>query len=82
MQLRAIAADEGAGPARAITLTRPLRDTAALAGATVILRLSCDKTIAGCARWGNALNFGGHPQMGPQNLSIPTRETNAAGGKK
>jgi uncharacterized phage protein (TIGR02218 family) len=82
LQLRAIAADTGSGPARSITLTRPLRDTAALAGATLTLRLACDKTIAGCSRWGNTPNFGGHPQMGPQNLSIPTRETNAAGGKK
>jgi hypothetical protein len=82
LQLRAIAADEGTGTDRVITLTRALRDTAALAGAPVILRLACDKTMAGCARWGNAPNFGGHPQMGPQNLSIPTRETSAAGGKK
>jgi hypothetical protein len=82
MQLRAIAADDTTGDERDIVLTRPLRDTTALVGATVTLRLSCGKTIADCARWGNTPNFGGHPQMGPQNLSIPTRETSPAGGKK
>jgi hypothetical protein len=62
------------------TLKRPLRGAAA--GLPLSVRPHCSGTVAECKLAGNFANFGGHPRMGGANLSLPTRETQPAGGKK
>lgn len=64
----------------ALTLKRPLR--AAPGGAAVSFMPFCTGTKAECQFWGNYINFGGHPDIGAKNLSVPRREVNVQGGKK
>lgn len=61
-------------------LKAPLRN--APAGLAVTFRPDCDGSISACQARQNFVNFGGHPHMGPANLSIPQRQTNTSGGKK
>ncbi|EIQ01642.1 Phage hypothetical protein [Opitutaceae bacterium TAV1] len=54
----------------------------AAAGAAATLRPACRGTVAECKAWGNYVNFGGHPHMGAQNISLPERAKKSQGGKK
>ena len=80
-ELRAILASARLGAGRwQLTLKRPLRNIQP--GDTITLQPACSGTIAECQRYNNYINFGGHPHMGPENLSLPSKETSPAGGKK
>lgn len=68
------------GERHRITLKRALRS--AQPGLEIKLRPHCSGTVAECKRYGNYINFGGHPFINGHNLSLPTRETAPAGGKK
>lgn len=62
-------------------LKRPLRQV--VVNAAVTFRPYCSGTRAECdEKYGNYINFGAHPHIGPQNLSVPTREESAQTGKK
>lgn len=63
-----------------ITLKRALRH--AVPGLDASLRPHCSGTANECVRYGNYINFGGHPHISGRNLSLPTREVAPAGGKK
>ena len=80
-QLRVIALSVlNGGGSWTFMLKRPLRGAAASLPLSV--RPHCSGTVAECKLVGNFANFGGHPRMGGANLSLPTRETQPAGGKK
>lgn len=56
-----------------LTLKRALR--LAGVGSEVIFMPACSGTRAECTRYGNRKNYGAHPHIGPDNLSLPTQET-------
>jgi hypothetical protein len=69
----------GAGQHR-LTLDRPFKTAAT--GLAVGLQPNCSGTWDECGRYGNQINYGGHRDIGDKNLSLPTRQTNMAAGKK
>lgn len=80
-ELRMISRSALAGGGRhTLALMSPF--SAAVAGVAVALRPTCRGTVAECKAWGNYTNFGGHPHMGSQNISIPERAKKSEGGKK
>ncbi|AHF94610.1 hypothetical protein OPIT5_29230 [Opitutaceae bacterium TAV5] len=84
-QVRQIVAVAGSVNARQITLRSPLRALPAplaLTGRPVTLMAACDGTPDACKARGNYINFGGHPHIGPDNLSLPSYNTSDAIGKK
>ena len=72
--------DQGAGQQRFV-LKRPFRDLEE--GQTFTFRPNCGGTWSECkTKFANAINYGGHRHVQPDNPSLPTRETNVATGKK
>lgn len=69
-----------AGNKMLLTLRSPLRN--APANLVVSFRPDCAGTPADCDARGNYINFGGHPHIGPDNLSLPSYNTSEAMGKK
>ncbi len=63
-----------------LTLKTPLRN--AMVNTKLTLRPGCPGTCAFCKSVKNFINFGGHPHMGPQNISVPQRASSGSGGKK
>jgi hypothetical protein len=55
-----------------LTLRSPLRD--ATPDRAITFRPDCDGTMAACQARGNFDNFGGHPHIGAENLSLPAYE--------
>ncbi|MBI3886163.1 MAG: phage BR0599 family protein [Opitutae bacterium] len=73
-------ADLGGGQ-QTFTLQRPF--AAVAAGDVLTFMPYCGGTGAECeTKFGNYLNFGGHPHIAGRNLSIPRRETTPTAGKK
>lgn len=67
------------GNAITLTLKTPLLGFAQ--GMIATIRPDCDGSVSICrTRYDNLINFGGHPRMGPQNLSLPS--VTADGGSK
>ncbi|HEY0966923.1 MAG TPA: phage BR0599 family protein [Opitutaceae bacterium] len=71
--------DLGGGQQR-LTLQRAFRGLAV--SDTITFRPGCSGTWTECQRFGNTVKYGGHRHIGPDNISVPARETNTAGGKK
>ncbi|MBX3736749.1 MAG: phage BR0599 family protein [Candidatus Didemnitutus sp.] len=71
--------DLGGGTQR-LTLDRAFRG--AVVGTVVTFRRSCSGTWTECDAFGNTDNYGGHPEVGDENISVPQRESNMTGGKK
>jgi len=64
-----------------LTLKRAFRGAAV--GQTLTLAPTCLGTWEECkTKYDNAVNFGGHPHIGPKNLSVPRRVLNDQGTKK
>jgi len=73
-ELKKIVRSQQLGPTtQRLTLKRALR--VAGIGAEVTFMPACSGTRAECTRYGNRKNFGAHPHIGPENLSLPTQET-------
>lgn len=69
--------------ALSLTLARWFTGTAPAAGATVTLRPGCDLQFSTCgAKFGNTLNFGGHPFTPAGNPSLIKKSSSTGGGKK
>lgn len=63
------------------TLKRPFRNLTASEAMT--FRVHCTGTRMECrVKFGNYINFGGHFDIGPRNLSVPTREADTPTAKK
>lgn len=69
----------GAGQQR-LTLNRAFRVLAV--DDTITFRPTCSGTWSECSGFANTINYGGHRHVGPDNISVPARETNTNGGKK
>jgi hypothetical protein len=69
-----------AGDKMLLTLRSPLRN--APANLVVSFRPDCAGTPADCDARGNYINYGGHPHIGSDNLSLPSYNTTEAMGKK
>ncbi|MDR1296572.1 MAG: DUF2163 domain-containing protein [Deltaproteobacteria bacterium] len=68
-----------AGNAISITLKTPLSGFSQ--GMIATIRPDCDGSVSICrTRYDNLENFGGHPRMGPKNLSLPS--VTSDGGSK
>lgn len=68
-------------PTQEFTLKRAFRN--AVVGETVTFIPSCTGTRLECEfKYNNYINFGGHPHIGPRNLSVPQRSVSTQGGKK
>jgi hypothetical protein len=84
-QIRQILAIGGTTNNRQLTLRQPLRPPPApllLKGRSVTLHAACGGTVAECDSRENYINYGGHPHLGPDNLSLPSYNTSDAMGKK
>lgn len=72
--------DLGAGRQK-LVLKKALRAVAA--GDTVALRPYCSGTKTECQeKYNNYINFGGHPHIGAQNLTVPQKTIDSSGGGK
>ncbi len=50
--------------------------------ASINLRPNCPGTPEACKGFGNFINYGGHWDIGTNNISVPSRESAISGGKK
>lgn len=71
--------DQGGGVHR-VVLNRAFRGLAV--DDTINVRPNCPGTPEACKAFGNFINYGGHWDIGTDNISVPSRETAISGGKK